>query len=91
MGEVTVEEVSTGPVDECDWRDWSYINTYFPLCRIPSTTAPQILRGTPCNFGEGKYITKTKGNKIKPSAMTLPPEKSMAKHPWHFLFDMGGA
>ena len=29
MGEVTVEEVLPGPVDECDWREQSYINTYF--------------------------------------------------------------
>ncbi len=29
MGEVTVEEVPPGPVDECDWREQSYISTYF--------------------------------------------------------------
>ncbi len=29
LGEVTVEEVPAGPVDECDWREQSYINTYF--------------------------------------------------------------
>ena len=28
-GEVTVEEVPPGPVDECDWREQSYISTYF--------------------------------------------------------------
>ena len=29
MGEVTAEEVPPGPVDECDWREQSYISTYF--------------------------------------------------------------
>lgn len=29
LGEVTVEEVPPGPVDECDWREQSYISTYF--------------------------------------------------------------
>ncbi len=29
MGEVTVEEVPPGPVDECDWQEQSYISTYF--------------------------------------------------------------
>ena len=29
MSEVTVEEVPPGPVDECDWREQSYISTYF--------------------------------------------------------------
>ena len=29
LGEITVEEVSPGPVDECDWREQSYISTYF--------------------------------------------------------------
>ena len=29
LGEVTVEEVPAGPVDECDWREQSYISTYF--------------------------------------------------------------
>ncbi len=29
MGEVTVEEIPPGPVDECDWREQSYISTYF--------------------------------------------------------------
>ena len=29
MGEVTVEEVPPGPVDECDWREQNYIYTTF--------------------------------------------------------------
>ena len=29
LGEVTVEEVPTGPVDECDWREQNYIYTTF--------------------------------------------------------------
>ena len=29
LGEITVEEVLPGPVDECDWREQSYISTYF--------------------------------------------------------------
>ena len=29
IGEVTVEEVPPGPVDECNWREQSYITTYF--------------------------------------------------------------
>ena len=29
LGEVTVEEVPAGPVEECDWREQSYISTYF--------------------------------------------------------------